>query len=121
GVVIGPRPGAAGKYLAFVGDSRSNVYALDAATGDQIWTRQIEDHRSSNITGTPALYEGRLYVPVASLEEGMGGNATYECCTFRGSLVALDAGTGSLVWKTYTIAAEAKPIGKNPGGSTRWG
>jgi polyvinyl alcohol dehydrogenase (cytochrome) len=121
GIVIGPRPGAAGKYLAFVGDSRSNVYGLDAATGQQIWTRQIEEHRSSNITGTPALYEGRLYVPVASIEEGMGGNASYECCTFRGSLVALDAATGSLVWKTYTIAAEAKPIGKNPGGSTRWG
>jgi polyvinyl alcohol dehydrogenase (cytochrome) len=121
GVVVGPRPGAAGKYLAFVGDSRSNVYGLDAATGEQVWTRQIEEHRSSNITGTPVLHEGRLYVPVASIEEGMGGNASYECCTFRGSLVALDAATGSLVWKTYTIAAEAKPIGKNPGGSTRWG
>src|SRR5204863_6266368 len=39
----------------------------------------------------------------------------------RGSLVALDAATGSLVWKTFTIAAEAKPIGKNASGTTRWG
>ena len=48
-------------------------------------------------------------------------NPNYECCTFRGSLVALDAATGSLLWKTYTISAEAKPIGKNPAGTTRWG
>jgi polyvinyl alcohol dehydrogenase (cytochrome) len=48
-------------------------------------------------------------------------NAKYECCTFRGSLVALDAATGSLLWKTYTITAEAKPIGKNSVGTTRWG
>src|SRR5206468_2983331 len=63
GVVIGPRPGAAGKFMAYFGDGRSNAYGLDAATGEQVWTRALEDHRSSNITGTPALYEGRLYVP----------------------------------------------------------
>ena len=121
GIVIGPRPGAPGKYGAYFGDGRANAYGLDAATGEQIWTRQLEDHRSANITGTPALYEGRLYVPIASSEEGQGGNPNYECCTFRGSLVALDAGSGSLIWKTYTITAEAKPVGKNKSGTTRWG
>jgi len=121
GIVIGPRPGAPGKFGAYFGDGRANAYGLDAATGEQIWTRQLEDHRSANITGTPALYDGRLYVPIASSEEGQGGNATYECCTFRGSLVALDAGSGSLIWKTYTITAEAKPVGKNKVGTTRWG
>jgi polyvinyl alcohol dehydrogenase (cytochrome) len=121
GIVIGPRAGAPGKFLALFGDVRGNAYGLDAATGEQLWTRLLEDHRFVNITGTPTLYQDRLYVPVASSEEGQGMNASYECCTFRGSLVALDAATGSLVWKTYTIAAEAKPIGKNPSGSTRWG
>jgi polyvinyl alcohol dehydrogenase (cytochrome) len=121
GIVIGPRAAAAGKFLALFGDVRGNAYGLDAATGEQLWTRLLEDHRFVNITGTPTLYQDRLYVPVASSEEGQGMNASYECCTFRGSLVALDAATGSLVWKTYTIAAEAKPIGKNPSGSTRWG
>ena len=121
GVIIAPRAGMPGKYVAYVGDGRSNVYALDAATGEQIWTRTVEDHRSSNITGTPVLYQNRLYVPVSSVEEGQGANPNYECCTFRGSLVALDASTGSLVWKTYTINAEAKPVGKNKAGATRWG
>src|SRR5437867_1573069 len=121
GIVIGPRAGNPGQYVAYVGDGRSNAYALDAATGKQIWTRALEEHRSSNITGTPTLFEGRLYLPIASTEEGQGLNKTYECCTFRGSIVALDAATGSLVWKTYTIKDEAKPIGKNNSGTTRWG
>src|SRR5580765_785776 len=121
GVVIGPRAGSPGKYVAYLGDGRANAYALDAATGEQIWTRSPEDHKSANITGTPTLYEGRLFVPISSIEEGSGMNPKYECCTFRGSLVALDAATGSLLWKTYTISAEAKPIGKNSVGTTRWG
>jgi len=121
GIVIGPKAAGGSGWGAYFGDGRANAYGIDAATGEQMWTRQIEDHRSANITGTPTLYQNRLYVPVASSEEGQGGNASYECCTFRGSIVALDAGTGALVWKTFTIAAEAKPIGKNPSGSTRWG
>jgi polyvinyl alcohol dehydrogenase (cytochrome) len=94
---------------------------VDAATGALLWTRNLDDHPSARITGAPTLHENRLYVPVASGEEGQGNNAKYECCTFRGSLVALDAPTGALVWKTFTIAAEAKPIGKNASGTTRWG
>ncbi len=121
GIVIAPRTGAPGAYTAYFGDGRSNTYALDAATGQELWSRNVEDHKSANITGTPVLYHDRLYVPVASSEEGQGANPKYECCTFRGSLVALDASTGSLVWKTYTINAEAKPVGKNAAGTTRWG
>ncbi|HZP49075.1 MAG TPA: PQQ-binding-like beta-propeller repeat protein [Vicinamibacterales bacterium] len=121
GIVIAPRPGAAGKYSAYFGDGRSNAYAIDAATGQELWTRNVEDHKSANITGTPVVYNDRLYVPVASIEETQGANPKYECCTFRGSLVALDAASGSLVWKTYTINAEAKPVGTNTAGVTRWG
>ncbi len=124
GIVIGPKvaggPGGAG-FAAYFGDGRANAYAIDAATGEQIWTRTLEEHRGANITGTPVLHDGRLYVPVASIEEATGANPTYECCTFRGSLVAVDAATGSLIWKTYTIATEAKPIGKSATGVTRWG
>ncbi len=121
GLVIAPRSGAPGAYVAYFGDGRSNAYALDAATGQELWTRNVEEHKSANITGTPVLFKDRLYVPVSSIEEAQGGNPKYECCTFRGSLVALDAATGSLVWKTYTINAEARPVGKNAAGVTRWG
>ena len=37
----------------------------------------------------------------------------HECCTFRGSVVALEAATGQQVWKTYTIDEAARPTKKN--------
>ena len=54
-------------------------------------------------------------------EEGQGGAARYECCTFRGSLMALDATTGAVIWKTFTIPEEPKPRGKNKEGVQTWG
>jgi polyvinyl alcohol dehydrogenase (cytochrome) len=81
----------------------------------------VEDHASAKITGAPKVFEGRVYVPVSSGEEGAGPNTTYPCCTFRGSVVALDAATGKQIWKTYTIADEPKPAGKNSNGVQRFG
>src|SRR5262249_39508797 len=45
----------------------------------------------------------------------------YECCTFRGSVSALDATTGEVAWKTYSIAEEPKPRGKSTAGAQLWG
>src|SRR6185436_13944818 len=118
-IILGPRPG--GGTNAYFGDGRSNVYALDAATGRQLWTRKIDDHPSSHVTGAPVVYQDRLYVPVASGEEGQGGNGKYECCTFRGSIVALNISTGNVLWKTYTIPNEPRTIGRNESGTPRWG
>jgi len=101
---------------AFFGDMKAGVYAVDADTGELIWKVRVEDHATARITGAPKLFAGRLYVPVASSEEGAGGNPKYPCCTFRGSVVALDAATGHQIWKTYTIADVPQKTGPN-----RWG
>jgi polyvinyl alcohol dehydrogenase (cytochrome) len=63
---------------------------VDASTGALRWKKQIDTHRAARVTGSPVLYGGRLYVPVSSVEEGIGAQPTYECCTFRGSIVALN-------------------------------
>ena len=118
-IVLGPR-GSAG-VTAYFGDATPTAYAIDAANGTLIWTRKVDEHPSAHVTGTPTLFQGRLYVPVSSGEEGQGANARYECCTFRGSLLALNAATGAVLWKTYTIPDESKPIGHNNSGTTRWG
>ena len=118
-IVIAARPG--GGLAAYFGDDRSNVYAVNPADGSLYWQRRVDDHPAGHVIGAPAFYQDRLYVPVSSLEEGQGGNPNYKCCTFRGSLVAMNAGTGAVVWKTHTIEGEARAIGKNPGGSERWG
>jgi polyvinyl alcohol dehydrogenase (cytochrome) len=118
-MVIGPRSG--GGYAVYFGDSNATAYALDASTGRKLWSRKVDDHPLARITGTPTLYQGRLYVPVASYEEAAGGDPHYTCCTFRGNLSALNAETGAVVWKTFTLPEPAKPRGQNPDGATLYG
>jgi polyvinyl alcohol dehydrogenase (cytochrome) len=94
-------------YAAYFSDQKGFVYAVDAASGRLLWTRKVDDHPLVRLTGSPAFYQDRLYVPTSSYEEG-GKPPGYACCTFRGSLVALDARTGDIIWKSYTIADEPR-------------
>jgi polyvinyl alcohol dehydrogenase (cytochrome) len=109
------------REAAFFGDGAANVYAVDAADGRLIWKVRVDDFPVARVSGSPTLYDGRLYVPVASGEEGTGAVPTYECCRFRGSIVALDAATGKQVWKTYLIPEEPKPTKRNAIGTQLWG
>jgi polyvinyl alcohol dehydrogenase (cytochrome) len=107
--------------LAFFGDQTGNAYAVDASTGALAWKTRVEEFPVTRVSGSPTFYNGRVYVPVASGEEATGSVPAYECCKFRGSVVALEAATGKLVWKTYTIAEPAKPTTKNKVGTQLWG
>jgi polyvinyl alcohol dehydrogenase (cytochrome) len=118
-LAFGPREGASG-YAVYFGDTGANVYALDAATGKEIWSRRVDEHPYARITGSPTLYQGRLYVPVSSMEETAASQPGYECCTFRGSLNALDVKTGALIWQTF-LAPAAQPSGRNAAGVALWG
>ena len=101
----------------YFGDAHAQVYALDAATGALKWKVKVEEHPDAMITGGLVSHNGRLYVPMSSLEEGTAVIPTYECCTFRGSVIALDAATGKQIWKTYTIPRAPEPVGKNSVGT----
>jgi polyvinyl alcohol dehydrogenase (cytochrome) len=118
-ISVGETKGA--RFAAYFGDVRANVYAVDAATGRLLWHTRVDENGVAGITGAPSLYNGRLYVPVSSREEAAGVNATYPCCRFRGSVVALDANTGRQIWKTYTIDEEPKPTRENSVGTQLWG
>jgi len=114
---VGPVKGHPGSsYAVYFGDLRGNVYALDAATGRALWIVSADPHPLAAVTGSPILHRGRLYVPLASREEAAGGGPDYPCCTFRGSIVALDADTGKQAWKTFIIGKEPKPTKKNSRG-----
>lgn len=104
--------------LIFFGDVIANVYAVSARTGELRWKVRVDDHRDATMTGTPSFYDGRLYVPVSSLEVVSAGNGAYECCTFRGALLALDAVTGEQHWKSYTTDKPPEPAGKTSKGTT---
>jgi polyvinyl alcohol dehydrogenase (cytochrome) len=109
------------RYAAFFGDSQAFAYAVDAMTGKQLWKTKVETFPVGRITGSPIFYNNRLYMPVASGEEGAAASPDYECCRFRGSMVALDASTGKLLWKTYTIHDPAHKTKKNSHGTQLWG
>ncbi len=110
-----------GHFAVYFGDTSANEYALDALTGKKLWVRKVEDHPLARITGSPALYNGRLYVPTASYEESQGASPDYECCSFRGSITALDAKSGDISWKTYVIPDLPKPRGASTSGKILWG
>lgn len=109
------------RYAAFFGDGAAFAYAVDANTGKLIWKTKVDNFPAAHITGSPILYNNRLYVPVASGEEGAGASPDYECCRFRGSMVALDASNGKQMWKTYTIEEEPHKTKKNKIGTQLWG
>jgi len=108
------------KYATFFGDRKANVYAVDARSGELLWKTNVDQRVLSHITGSPVFYQGRLYVGVAGSEEVASGDPHYPCCTYRGSLSAIDAGTGKVIWKSYTIPEEPKPTKKNALGTQLW-
>ncbi len=111
-----------GGRIVYFGDVGGNVYAADASTGKLTWKAHVDPHPAARITGSPAYYSGRLYIPVSSGEEGAAIDPKYPCCSFRGSLVALNALTGKQVWKTYTIPDVPQTTGrKNTAGAPMWG
>jgi polyvinyl alcohol dehydrogenase (cytochrome) len=109
------------QYAAFFGDGSSFTYAVDASTGKLLWKTKVENFPAGHITGSLVFHNNRVYVPVASGEEGAGASPDYECCRFRGSIVALDASTGKQIWKTYTIPEEPHKTKKNKIGTQLWG
>jgi polyvinyl alcohol dehydrogenase (cytochrome) len=108
-------------WAAYFGDLGANVHSVDALTGKELWKAKLDDHPAAVITGSLTLVGTTLFVPVSSYEEATGANKSYPCCTFRGSLVALDASTGRVLWKRFTIAEPATPRATNAAGVQQMG
>jgi polyvinyl alcohol dehydrogenase (cytochrome) len=106
---------------AFFGDDTGAVYAVDAQKGTLLWKTQVDTHPLARIVGAPTLYNDRLYVAVSSTEDAAAANPEYACCTFRGSVVALDIANGRTVWKSYTVLEEPVPTRKNGAGIQEFG
>ena len=96
----------------YFGDLLGRAYGMDALTGEVLWRTRVDDHPTATITGTPLLHDGTLYVPVSSLEVTTAANPAYPCCTFRGSLLAIDAASGKVKWRHYSVDQPAAEQGK---------
>jgi polyvinyl alcohol dehydrogenase (cytochrome) len=104
-------------WATFIGTANRVVRAFDAQTGKEIWhSESLESHIASNITGTPVISGDQIFVPLSSGEEVYAMQPKYSCCTFRGSLAALDLKTGRKQWQTYMITEPLQPTRKNANG-----
>ncbi|CAB1368607.1 PQQ-binding-like beta-propeller repeat protein [Denitratisoma oestradiolicum] len=128
-VSVGAPASQPNKPLVFVGDTKGTVYGIDANTGALRWKTEVEEHVLTRLTASPTLAGDRLFVPISSMEDPLTHDPDYPCCTFRGGVVALDATSGKLLWKTHTIAQPPQPSGKktakglplsSPAGASIW-
>ena len=97
--------------VAYFADLIARVHAVNLETGELLWIKKVDDHSHATTTAQPVLYKGVVYQPISSLEEGAAAESSYSCCSFRGSVVALDALSGEKKWKSYTIVEEPKQVG----------
>jgi polyvinyl alcohol dehydrogenase (cytochrome) len=104
-------------WATFIGERNRTVRAFDAQTGQELWkSAQLDANPVAGITGTPIVHGDQIFVPLTSGEEGAARQATYACCSFRGSLAALDLKTGKTQWQTYMINEPLRPTRKNSAG-----
>jgi polyvinyl alcohol dehydrogenase (cytochrome) len=83
--------------------SGAYLLAIDSRSGALIWKTQLDPHPQAIDTSSPVADHGVIYVGVSSNEENAAVDPNYPCCSFRGSVVALSATTGAILWKTPTV------------------
>lgn len=92
----------------------ARVIAFSKSTGERLWSTAVDENEAAMITQSPIVHAGRVYVGVSSNEEVLTLQPLHACCSFRGSMLALDARTGRILWKTPTV-----PVGFS--GGSIWG
>ena len=119
-----------GKFGVYFGDGQANAYGLDAVSGKELWILKVESHPNATVTAAPVVYDGRVYVPTSAVgEESRGQDPTYACCSFRGSISAIDVRTRRTALEELHDPGGAWPRGKSsagvellgPSGAGVWG
>ncbi len=124
GSVTRVSPAVSGNTL-FIGDTQSfsaahngaNLIAIDRNTGNRLWITEVETHPAALITGSPVVVNGVVYQAISSMEEALASYSNYACCTFRGSVVAVNAASGKKLWQTYDVPDNGGKVGSYSGGA----
>jgi polyvinyl alcohol dehydrogenase (cytochrome) len=122
GTVSRTTPAVDGNIIYFGTQQGAYLVAIDKSTGALRWVSQMDTHPLAIITASPAVKDGVIYTGVASNEEGAAANPSYTCCSFRGSVLAADARTGKILWKTLYRAGRLfgrRRVGQQHGGRCR--
>jgi len=96
----------------FVATLDNFVVALDAKTGQVAWKKQLAPaDMGAAMTLAPMVLKGKVIVGMSGGEYGA-----------RGSVVALDAANGAMLWQRYTVPAPNEKGGKTwPKGAYKTG
>jgi len=90
-------PSVAGNTLV-VGDLKHpDMLGIDADTGELRWITQVHPDPKGIMTGSPVLAGDTIFTGVSA--SGASGPGA----TFRGSIVALNAQTGRILWQHYSL------------------
>jgi quinohemoprotein ethanol dehydrogenase len=102
---------AMGEGMLFIAQLDANMVALDIKTGKEVWRTPVEDwHSGYGMTAAPLYFDGIVYTGITGGEFGI-----------RGRLTALDAKTGKILWRAYTLPAPGEPGGDTwPAGTTHY-
>jgi polyvinyl alcohol dehydrogenase (cytochrome) len=97
GDIVRTSPSLAGHTLV-VGDLKHPfMMGINAKTGGLRWIAQVHPDPKGIMTGSPVLAGDTIYTGVSA--SGASGPAA----TFRGAIVALDAQTGRVLWRSYSL------------------
>jgi len=84
---------AMGEGQIYLGQLDANVVALDMKTGKVAWKTPIEKWQNGyGVTSAPLYYDGIIYSGITGGEFGV-----------RGRLTALNAKTGEIMWRWFTL------------------
>jgi polyvinyl alcohol dehydrogenase (cytochrome) len=95
--------GTQGSILVPGGGPGGKVLAFDKSTGALLWSTQADPNPVAIITQSATVYDGRVYVGVASQEEALAAFVPGYQLSFRGSMLSLDLATRKILWKTYLL------------------
>ena len=104
--------------LVIVADLNGNAMGIDAATGNLRWITELDPNLGAIITASPIVHRGRLYFNTSSNETSLPRTIPgYQCCTFRGSVLALDVHTGQILWQSFVLPDNGGVPGGFAGGA----
>ena len=88
----------------FLGDAAGFLYSLDQETGEINWSTRMDEHPQTDLYSSPVVVDGVVYIGVGAWETVVA-KKDYD---FRGSMAAVDAKTGEILWKTYLTDNDEK-------------
>ncbi|RKS28262.1 quinohemoprotein ethanol dehydrogenase [Pseudomonas sp. WPR_5_2] len=88
----------------YIGTLDGRLIALDAKTGQQVWSQQTTDNSLPyTITGAPRVVKGKVIIGNGGAEYGV-----------RGYFSAYDAESGKMEWRFYTVPGDPNQPYEHP-------